>query len=819
MNFPPAVDAFFAHLPTPSMSLTRIPLIAGAVSFVAAISAASNALAEVDYAATIAPLLTEHCYACHGPDAQEAGLRFDQRDAALAELDSGAAAIVPGDPEASELLFRVSDEAGEARMPPEGPPLAQGEIEALREWIADGARFETHWAYRPLVRPAAPGVLNETWPRSDLDRFVLARLEAAGVEPSPEADPYTLIKRLYYDLIGLPPEPAVVDALTEHWSDDAYAELVDRLLASEHFGERWGRHWLDMARYADSDGYEKDNPRPEAWRYRDWVIDAVNDDLPYDRFVTEQLAGDLLPDASHDQVLATAFHRQTLTNTEGGVDQEEFRVEAVMDRVETFGAVWLGLTVGCARCHNHKFDAISQDEFYGLFAFFNNADETTARIGFTPTEQEEYETLRAAQEERVAELESQIAAAEEEGAKKLKEQLDALKQETPRRPGVVVRVVSERPGDDRRITRLLRRGDFLQPQHETPPGVLAVTPSLPPTESGAPPNRLDLARWLFDESNPLPPRVAVNQVWSRLFGEGLVRTMNDFGVRGESPTHPRLLDWLAVEFRSLGWSRKELIRTIVLSAAYRQSSAHRPSLATIDPENRLLHRQNRFRVEAEVIRDAALAASGLLCRTIGGPSVFPPLPPSIAELTYNSSFQWRTSRGDDRYRRGMYTYFKRTAPHPNLTIFDCPDSVKTAVRRQRSNTPIGALVTLNNEVFVEAAQAFAENLLDETPEATDEQRLARAFRACLVRPPHDEEVARLQELLAQSRAWYAEHPREAAELAGTVAEDDSGEDDDADPGVDSMERVDLDEESLVERAAYTAVLRVVLNLDEFLTRE
>jgi hypothetical protein len=529
---------------------------------------------------------------------------------------------------------------------------------------------------------------------------------------------------------------------------DAYEQLVDRLLASPHFGERWGRHWLDKARFADSDGYEKDNARPNAWHYRDWVIQAINHDLGFDRFTIEQLAGDLLPRATDAQRLATAFHRQTLTNTEGGTDQEQWRVAAVMDRTETLGTVWLGLTVGCARCHNHKYDAISHDEYYQLFACFNNGDETKAELL------------------------------------------------TPSRAKAEVRVVSQRRKDPR-DTHVLTRGDFLRPAHEVQAGTLSTLPFMPaPRDGDSSDERLRLAQWLVSGENPLPPRVAVNHIWQHLFGNGLVRTVNDFGIRGEQPTHPALLDWLAGEFVAKAWSPKQLIRAIVLSNTYRQSSRHRADLDVMDPTNRWLHRQNRFRVEAEIVRDLSLAASGILSSRVGGPSVFPPIPASITDQTYNSGFQWATSTGEDRFRRGMYTFFKRTAPHPNLTTFDCPSSNVTNVSREVSNTPIGALVTLNNTVYIEAARHLANHLLAREIKSDDE-RLEYLWRRCLGRPADSVETTRLRQLLVQSRAWYVAHHQQARELCGGT---------DRDP-------------LSAERAAWIATSRVVLNLDEFITRE
>jgi hypothetical protein len=717
--------------------------------------------ADIDFTRDIQPLLATHCLLCHGPDAAQGGLRLHTRAGATQELDSGAQAIVPGRPETSELLARVRSHDPLVQMPPEGERLTPEQIAKLDAWIAAGASWEVHWAYRPLTDPEPPAVEPPDTTLTDIDRFVRATLESHGIEPSPEASRTTLIRRLSYDLIGLPPEPAEVDAFVADTSADAYERLVDRLLASPHFGERWGRHWLDKARYADSDGYEKDNHRPDAWRYRDWVIDAINRDLPFDEFTIEQLAGDLLPEATAEQHLATAFHRQTLTNTEGGVDQEQFRVAAVMDRTETLGTVWLGLSVGCARCHTHKYDQITQQEYYQLYAFFNNADEIAIPL---------------------------VAAG---GDKPAEDATDEQEKKPPQ-----VRVVSEREAG-RRQTHILRRGEFKEPLEPVSPGTLTTLPPLRAREGRDQPDRLDLARWLVSGDNPLVPRVVVNHIWKHLFGDGLVPTMNDFGVRGDPPSHPELLDYLGSRLIDSGWSRKTLIKQIVMSATYRQSSEHRPPTEAIDPTNRLLHRQNRFRVEAEIVRDISMAASGLLAPAIGGPSVFPPIPEGVTDLTYNSGFKWATSTGTDRYRRGLYTYFKRTAPHPNLITFDCPDSNVSNVARDRSNTPIAALVTLNNATFVEAAQALASLALAHDVTG-DRDRLAYALRRCIARVPSDEELADFENLLAISRQWYAEYPGEATALIGDHQAADV-------PPADN--------------AAWVAVTRVMLNLDEFLTRD
>jgi mono/diheme cytochrome c family protein len=977
---------------------------------------------KVDFVRDIQPLFKASCLKCHGAEKPKGQFRLDSRSVAMKGGVSGKV-ILPGNSKESLLLKLLLEKDDENRMPQKAPALAPEKIALLRAWIDQGAvwpdaaagdvKVEAHWAYAKPVRREPPAAAGG---RNAIDGFVRARLEKEGIAPSPEAERPTLIKRLYYDLLGLPAPVEEVDAFLADPAPDAYEKLVDKLLASPHFGERWGRHWLDKARYADSDGYEKDNNRPDAWRYRNWVIDAVNADLPFDRFTIEQLAGDLLPAASPMQTLATAFHRQTLTNTEGGTDKEQFRVEAVFDRAETTATVWLGLTVGCARCHNHKFDQISNQEYYQLFAFFNNGDETNADVPVSEEAVATYGKLKASHDWRLKTLETKLAAAketlhdalpawEETTRKRLKEdeatgfkahpleivsvkpagevtfkklpdgsvlahgadpavetyivttktalpeisgfRLDVLadpslpkkgpgrangnfvlteirvehvgpvlladaasdfnqdhylvkgaldkdpksgwgiapqvgkdhsatfrtkfplsidpeipviitldqqlgdqhtigrfrlhaitgdhapleladevrkiltvpaaertpaqrdrlldevatfapateklmkelalvRKSEPASPMMTVRVISQRSKDPRE-TRMFRRGDFLQPQGPVSPGTLATLPPLQPR--GETPDRLDLARWLVDPANPLTSRVVVNHAWANLFGQGLVRTPNDFGVRGERPTHPELLDWLATEYLRLGWSTKALIRTIVTSATYRQASRHRAELAERDPQNFLLSRQNRFRVEGEIVRDLTLGASGLLSSKIGGPSVFPPMPADIAALSYANSFKWKNSEGEDRYRRGLYTYFKRTAPYPGLTNFDCPDSNTTCVQRRTSNTPLQALTALNNEAFAEAARFFAVRLL-EHENMSNRELAAIAFRKVAARTPTPEEVERLLKLLNASVDWYNAHPDEMKKAGKTV-----------------------------EEAAWTTVTRILLNLDEFLTRE
>jgi hypothetical protein len=838
-----------------------MPRLAG-LFFLLAFVAPSFA-APIDFDRDIRPIFSEHCYECHGTDKAKGGLRLNDAKIAFSELKSGARAIIPQDPKNSELLRRVKSSDPDESMPPKGERLTKIQIDKLQQWISEGAKWEMHWAYRPITRPALPSISNrKSQIANSIDLFILQQLEQRNIAPSPPADPRTLIKRLYYDLLGLPAPLDEAERFAADPSDHAYEQLVDNLLANQHFGERFARHWLDKARYADSDGYEKDGERFDAWKYRDWVINAINVDMPFDQFTIKQLAGDLLHNAIDDDRLATAFHRQTLTNKEGGVDAEQFRVEAVFDRVETTSAVWLGLTVGCARCHNHKYDAITQREYYQLLAFFNNADETEIKLPTSPAAQRKYEQEMKAYQPTLAALQSQILNLKAEidatmppwfidlhqvtdqiflrqtspkldlthRAQKsweladarfleLQKNLATLQSTAPKSPTIPVRVLAQRKAKFRE-THMMTRGDFLRPGTVVSPATLAVihplkfssqllSPSFGTPGEGrgegfavnaredairSQPSRLDLANWLTDPANPLTDRVFVNDLWLHLFGRALVATPNDFGVRGEKPTHPELLDFLATEFRRLSYSRKALIKEILLSATYRQSSRTRTDLLEIDPENRLLARQNRFRVEGEIVSDLTLAAAGLLCEKIGGPSVFPPLPPDVAALSYANNFQWKTSPGEDRYRRAMYTFFKRTAPHPNLTTFDCPDSNATAISRTASNTPLQALVTLNNEIFAESAQALSRRMLT-TPATTDESRLQLAFRLCCIRPADAQEISTLDNLLTRARAWYKANPDDAKRAARSSGPDDP------------------------EQAAWINVSRVLLNLDEFLTRE
>ncbi len=1000
--------------------------------------------AEVDFSEQVLPILEGNCIHCHGSALAMGGFRLHTRDDLLRGGDNGPA-VVPGSSSDSRLVHLVAG-GGKLRMPLEGDPLSDEQVGILRAWIDQGvpwledmavstsdASDPGHWSFRQIRDPLPPEVRNGAWLHNPIDNFILSRLEREDLEPSPEADRATLIRRLHLDLLGLPPTPSALELFLNDRRPYAYKRLVNRVLASPHFGERWARHWLDLARYADSDGFEKDRPRPHAWRYREWVINAYNRDLPYDQFVLEQLAGDLLPGPTDEQRVATGFHRNTLTNAEGGVDPEQYRVEQVVDRTDTTGVVFMGLTMGCARCHSHKYDPISQREYYQMFAFFNSGVEKNIPAPLPREEEayrraarvwtEEQKKLVASAHEYRKELLEEPAAAEsvarweEEldhtpvewidldpssflaigGARFTREEdgslvvsgnnpekdrytlvattslrdisavridfsthaslpaggpgrapdgnfvLSEVKitdshlaeptyfQEVPleralashsqkgfeigkaidgdektgwsvggplgpnrhhqavfvtgqslgnrsgsaisitleqlhgkglnigslrvfvtraRRqdlkrvfPMAVERALAIPPGDrtpqqqatildyyvsrnpelkqhqaavqgHRRArpvppatmaqtiasnseslrTHVLERGNFLREGEEVTPGTLSVLPRL--QVPGREADRLDLALWLTDQSHPLTARVEVNRLWEHLFGRGLVASSEDFGSRGEKPSHPLLLDWLAGEFMRRGWSRKELIRLILTSATYRQESRSRPELEERDPQNALLARQNRFRVESEVTRDLHLAVGGLLEPRIGGPSIRPPLPEGFQELAYDG-MEWPESSGTEKYRRSLYIFFQRSVPYPMLMTFDAPDSTTSCVRRNRSNTPLQALTLLNGPLFVESARAFGGRLLQEAP-GGDSQRIRHAFRLALAREPDPGEEGVVRELVDDYRGIFGDNPDAAAEYVGS---DHSGA------------------FSETEMAAWVAAGRMILNLDEFLTRE
>ncbi|MGI8604752.1 MAG: DUF1549 and DUF1553 domain-containing protein [Verrucomicrobiales bacterium] len=684
-----------------------------------------------------------------------------------------------------------------------------------------------HWSFIAPVRPAVSALRTPNSAlRNPVDAFILARLEKEKIQPSPEADHVTLIRRLSLDLLGLPPTPAEVDEFLNDLRPEAYERLVDRLLASPHYGERWGRHWLDVARYADSNGYSIDAPR-SIWKYRDWVIDAHNRDLPFDQFAIEQLAGDMLPKATLDQKIATGFHRNTQINQEGGIDKEQFRIESIIDRVNTTGTAFLGLTIGCCQCHDHKFDPLTQKEFYGLFAFFNNAEEPDLPLAseedvsrakdidskvvayiaalpagdagiwdrmlawersLTPSQRQALsqavrEAFDVGFDKRTDEQKQTVLTAFIEHADENKPHQAAIKEMRTRKPVIFTTMVMREMAKPRR-TYFFIKGDFTRDGGTVGPAAPAV---LHPLTKAPMPNRLDLARWMVDPQNPLIARVTMNRLWQQHFGKGIVETENDFGTQGIPPSHPELLDWLAAEFMAQNWSLKAMHRIIVNSATYRQSSRARPELNGVDPNNKLLARQTRFRLDAEVVRDAALSASGLLNRKLGGPSVFPPIPDGVMSLGQVKR-EWKVSTNEDRFRRGLYTFFFRATPPPALAVFDAPDTFSACTRRIRSNTPLQALTLLNDQQFYELAQGLAARLLGEGPKP-DIDRLDFAFRLCTSRAPKPDEIQTLQQLLEQQMARG-----EGLSVVPIGME----------PGVFT---------------AWTIVARVLLNLDESITRE
>jgi hypothetical protein len=1011
----------------PTQPPFRATILSGAALLFCA-PAHAGSLEKIRFNEHIRPILSNACFQCHGPDDKKraADLRLDTPEGATRDL-GGYSAIVPGKPEQSTLLERILSHDKDEVMPPpksKKPPVASHEISLLRRWIAEGAEYTGHWAFQPLSNDAPPEVKQTAWVRNDLDRFVLHKLEALGTHPAEEASKSVLLRRVCLDLTGIPPTPEETAAFLADTSPDAYEKTVERLLASPHYGERWGRHWLDQARYADSHGYSVDAQR-DMWPYRDWVIRALNEDMPFDRFTIEQLAGDLLPNPSKSQLIATAFHRNTMINQEGGTNAEQFRNESVVDRVNTTGAVWMGLTVGCAQCHTHKYDPLTHQEFFKLFAFFNSSTDVNSvgetldvvpgeilgspKAGVTPT-QYQSATSKLAKVKREAssrqkrwieqlqngavggdwqpiQTESLVAssgrdfAVEEDGYVRLSaggksketitirssnppEMIDALRLRIVPEPAKgklvppnlnelelladeipVPLVLAITPKDspknaakslidgnistawipeataakdgafeiwllpaeplktsgravslrlrqesgaplsgkfqiaaatkapllpantsladaatkallnlskgeklspeqtanlaktfanlDRiqaaaewelerlrrsatpanlmimkdlaepRPTLLHLRGDYLNPDVQLGPLTPDTPKVLPPLEAKSPaPTRLDLARWLVRADNPLTPRVTVNRVWMHYFGTGIVETENDFGTQGSAPSHAELLDWLSGEFIKNGWSYKNLHRCIVTSATYRQSSHNRPDLAEKDPRNLWLARQNRVRLDAEIVRDSALKASGLLNAELGGPPVFPPQPEGVYSFTQNAK-AWTVSRGTDKYRRALYTMFYRSAQHPLTSTFDAPNFSTTCTRRLRSNTPLQALMLANDEAFYEMAQASAQRLWRDVPvsgPASTRARITRAFELFLSRAPAPEEVEKSTQFIdhIQNDSSGATEALSKPEVATAFKVE----------GVSSQ-----------ELNAWTALARGLMNTDEFITRE
>ncbi len=980
-----------------------------------------------DFNREVRPILSAHCFKCHGPDESQrkAGLRLDTTAGAEMLLASGKRAIVSRNAAKSTLITRILSH-GSDTMPPAyaNKPLTDSERAILRKWVAGGAVYKPHWAFVRPVQAAFPKVKQTAWVRNPIDGFILSRIEKAGLRPSPPADRYTLIRRLSLDLIGLPPTPDEADAFVKDKRPDAYEKLVDRLLASPHYGERWARRWLDLARYADTNGYEKDRVR-SIWPYRDWVIDALNQDMPFNQFTIEQIAGDMLPNPTRDQRIATGFHRNTMLNEEGGIDPQEYQFYSMVDRVATTGTTWLGLTLGCAQCHTHKFDPITQKEYYRVMAFFNNVEDQTVDVsspdlakkraellaqihthemalsakfqsdmdqtkdsGVDLAELHRWESVRkefaqwlsdgemravkwkmirpvkavsnlpmlsvqsdssifvsgdeskrdlytldfkadsapitgirleALPDDRlpahgpgrvfyegalgdfflseitlsaggksvpfaeafksgggdvktaidgdpqtgwningrqgmtttaVFRLSKPVPGAEftiqllferyhaadlghfrisittdtkqlqvdlhpeVEAALKIpssdrsdverdilrkyylsiapqyKVERDAIADLRSKMPTFPTSLTfSERPANNPRLTYIHHRGEYLQRKEQVSPGLPAILPSMP---KGVPSNRLGFARWLVSFANPLTARVTINRQWAVFFGRGIVRTLQDFGYQGDPPTHPELLDWMAVEFMKQGWSIKKMHRLIVTSAAYRQSSHMTPELITKDAENRLLTRAPRVRLEAELVRDSVLASSGLLSSKIGGQSVFPSQPPGITSEGTYGTLDWKVSTGEDRYRRGMYTFSKRTAPYAMFATFDAPSGEACVARRDVSNTPLQALTLLNDQLLIESARALGKTVSGAPGSEID--HAINLFRRCLTRPPNQAEIQMMTQFLTVQRKRFETGELDSIAIAGNKEGDTRSQ------------------------SVFTALARVLLNLDEAINK-
>ena len=764
--------------------------------------------ADVDFSRDIRPILSEQCFRCHGPDeeARTSGLRLDEYAGAIEERN-GKRAIVPGAPDASELLARIKADDPLRRMPLGGDPLEDGQIKLLEDWISAGAEYERHWAYEKPERPQLPAVSDAGWTRNPIDHFILNDLDAAGLQPSGAAEPAVLIRRLYLDLIGIPPSPEQIDDFLASPTDQAYLERVDELLASPHYGEHRARHWLDLARYADSNGYQHDDPR-EIWPYRDWVVRALNADMPFDRFTIEQLAGDLLPEPSLSQLIATGFHRNTPMNGSGGSKIDEVRNAMLVDRVNTTATVWLGSTLGCAQCHTHKYDPFTIEEYYRFYAYFDRGVDETVLAGGGNTRKfyvgaqvelpvsagrrSRYSAVKAQHEY----LKMVIGQAEFEALADLPQWMERQATNRDLPPNVIsalAKPAGERTESDNNTIRdafLKARPEVAEPRQEleklarrmkplAPPKTLimadkpgpvqsfllkrgqigahgrAVEPGTPAAlhalDSDLPPNRLGLAQWITSPENPLTARVTVNRLWAEIFGRGIVPTAEDFGRQGDGPTHPELLDWLAVEFAEGGWSIKDLVRVMVTSSTYRQSSRGSTELLERDPDNMLLALGPRFRLPAEAIRDSVLAASGLLSLKMGGPPVHPPQPAGLwREISTATDPDYPTSKGEDRHRRGLYTFLRRGAPYPSFTTFDASPRHDCVALRARTNSPLQALTLLNDPAYVEAADALAKPLMA-MPAVSDRDRLVYAFRRAVTRAPSVVELQDLVRLLHEFR--------------------------------------------------------------------
>jgi len=701
----------------------------------------------VSYNFQIRPILSDKCFKCHGPDAnkREAGLRLDIADSAYAPLKEtkGAFAIVPGKPEESELYKRVASEDTSFMMPPIDAHLGvltKYEISLFEKWIKQGARYETHWAFTAPKKTALPEVEEKVWPKNEIDYFVLNRMEQINLQPNEEADKERLLKRISFDITGLPPTPEMMDRFMADKSAGAYEKMIDTLLQMPQYGEKMAVHWLDVARYADSYGYQDDNIRTQ-WPWRDWVIHAFNTNLPYDKFITWQVAGDMLPNATNEQILATGFFRNHKYTEEGGVIPEEYRIEYLLDKTKTFGKGILGVTIECAQCHDHKYDPFSQKDYYRLLAFFNNTKEA----GF----EGDVSVSKPAKAPMLKLSDNDVRTALSFINKTDKDSL-------------TVSVMGER--DTLRKTYVLNRGVYNAPGDEVQPAAINAVMKFDTTRFNR--NRMGLAAWTVDKNNPLTARVFVNQLWQEIFGRGILKTTGDFGMQGELPSNPALLDWLAVDFMENGWNIKRLVKQILMSATYRQSAKTSTEKLKKDPENVYLSRGTRLRLPAEFVRDMVLASSGLLVKTIGGPSVKPYQPKGLWESATSGRgvlATYKQDHGDSLYRRGLYTFIKLTVPPPSMGLFDASNRDQCEVRRLKTNTPLQALMMLNDPTVLEAARVLAQHLSAEN--IPNDQKIAKAFRTIVCRTASSKELGILQDYYKEQLDQFAQKKLDAA---GTI---------------------------------------------------
>ncbi|MCP4782974.1 MAG: DUF1553 domain-containing protein [Fuerstiella sp.] len=808
--------------------------------------------ADIQFSRDIRPLLIEKCYACHGPDhaKREGELRVDQESGMYVKRDEPT--VVRGKPEQSALYRRLVTDDEDELMPPldSQKTLTEEQKKLIKDWIAQGAVWQQHWSFTKLSQPAVPEQTEPGFSVNAIDHFTLESMQSAGLTPSPRANRVTLARRLSFDLTGLPPTPAAVDAFVQDKSPNAYEELVDSLMASEHFGERMAIYWLDVARYADSNGFHGDNPRT-MWLYRDYVIEAFNSNMPFDLFTKQQLAGDLMPDGGNQALIASAYNRLLQTTQEGGAQANEYYVRYAADRVRNTAGTWLGTTMGCVECHNHKFDPFSLKDFYSMAAFFADIDEpahagpphtkivsdeqqaqiktldekiaslneeikTTTPEALTELRKKQDTTIAALdadvkaatpetsasvkqkRAETIAALEAEIKAATPETLIQAKQKLDETTAQRKKLWDSLPQLIVTKAKGDPRVVRILARGDWMDESGEI------VEPAIPEffgklDTPGRRANRLDLANWIASPDNPLTPRVFVNRIWMLYFGAGLSKNLSDAGSQGASPTHSDLLNYLSADFVEHGWNVKRLVRQIVLSGTYRQSSLANDEQRQKDPFNRMLARQNRWRLEAEMVRDAALSISGLLVPKIGGPSVKPYQPPGYWMHLKFPNRTWQHDTGENQYRRALYTWWQRTFLHPSLLAFDAPSREECVPQRARSNTPLQALVLLNDPSYVEAARKFAERIVNQGGDSV-ESRVAFAIRQAVSRTAGDKEVEILGELYEQQLQEYAADKPAAEKLLATGLS----------PRDSSVE--------LTQLAAWTDVARAVLNLNETITR-